>query len=128
MEDSLARREDLDAITRSSADYIEGWYTGDAERMRRCLHPELAKRRVVEEPPGMWHVRHMGAGVMVTATMKGEGTETPEAERTRQITVLDVFRDIACVKVVSQPFVDYLHLARVGDRWLIVNVLYARRH
>jgi hypothetical protein len=27
-------------------DYIEGWYTGDAARMERALHPDLAKRIV----------------------------------------------------------------------------------
>jgi hypothetical protein len=26
--------------------------------------------------------------------------------------------------VRSAPFVEYLHLARFGDRWLIVNALY----
>jgi len=24
-------------------DYIEGWYAGDAARMEKALHPELAK-------------------------------------------------------------------------------------
>ena len=38
--------------------------------------------------------------------------------------MLDVFRDIATVMVRSQPFVEYLHLARCGSRWLIVNALY----
>jgi Putative lumazine-binding len=45
--------------------------------------------------------------------------------RTRQeVTVLDVFQDIATVMVRSQPFTEYLHLGRFGDRWLIVNALY----
>ena len=38
--------------------------------------------------------------------------------------MLDVFRDIATVMVRSEPFVEYLHLARFGKRWLIVNALY----
>jgi len=38
-----------------------------------------------------------------------------------------VTADSASVKVLSEPFVDYLHLARFGERWLIVNVLYERR-
>lgn len=40
------------------------------------------------------------------------------------MTVLNVFRDIATVMVRSEPFVEYLHLARFGDNWLIVNALY----
>jgi Putative lumazine-binding len=30
--------------------------------------------------------------------------------------------------VVSAAFVDYLHLARFDQRWLIVNVLWEPRH
>jgi hypothetical protein len=36
-------------------------------------------------------------------------------------------RHIASVKVLSHPFVDYLHVAKIGDRWLIVNVLWELR-
>jgi len=38
--------------------------------------------------------------------------------------VTRVARDIATVMVRSEPFVEYLHLARFGDRRLIVNALY----
>ena len=41
-----------------------------------------------------------------------------------EVTVVDVFHDVASVVVRSQPFVEYLHLARFGDQWLIVNPLY----
>src|SRR4051812_14973787 len=39
---------DSAAIKATALDYIEGWYTGDAERMERALHPELAKRIVYQ--------------------------------------------------------------------------------
>jgi Putative lumazine-binding len=42
----------------------------------------------------------------------------------QEVTVLNVFRDIATVMVRSAPFVEYLHLARFGERWLIVNAPY----
>ncbi|HEX6315687.1 MAG TPA: nuclear transport factor 2 family protein, partial [Gemmatimonadaceae bacterium] len=35
---------DSAAIRAAALDYIEGWYEGNAERMERALHPELAKR------------------------------------------------------------------------------------
>jgi hypothetical protein len=35
---------DAAAIKQTALDYIEGWYEGNAERMERSLHPELAKR------------------------------------------------------------------------------------
>jgi len=37
---------DATAIKQTALDYIEGWYEGNAERMERALHPELAKRIV----------------------------------------------------------------------------------
>jgi len=43
------------------------------------------------------------------------------------IAVFDVARDVATAKVLSEPFVDYLHLARVEDGWVIVNAIYERR-
>ena len=35
---------DEDAIVRCVLDYFEGWFEADPERMRRALHPDLAKR------------------------------------------------------------------------------------
>jgi hypothetical protein len=58
---------------------------------------------------------------LVRDTASGEGTEF---EPKQEVTVLDVFRDIATVMVRSEPFIEYLHLARFDDRWLIVNALY----
>ncbi len=42
----------------------------------------------------------------------------------QDVAVLDVCHEVATVMVRSEPFVEYLHLARFGDRWLIVNALY----
>lgn len=38
------RESETEAIRQTALDYIEGWYTGNAERMERSLHPELAKK------------------------------------------------------------------------------------
>lgn len=38
--------DESDAIKKTALDYIEGWYAGDAARMERALHSELAKRMV----------------------------------------------------------------------------------
>jgi Protein of unknown function (DUF2750) len=37
---------------------------------------------------------------------------------------VDVCSDIATAKVRSQPFVEYVHIARFDGRWLIVNTSY----
>ena len=38
-----------------------------------------------------------------------------------------MFGDIATVRLLSSVYMDYLHIARVGGRWQIVNVLWQRR-
>ncbi len=42
--------EQAKAIKEAALDYGEGWYEGNAERMERALHPELAKRMVFTNP------------------------------------------------------------------------------
>ena len=34
---------DSAAIRATAMDYIEGWYTGDGDRMERALHPDLVR-------------------------------------------------------------------------------------
>jgi Putative lumazine-binding len=65
--------------------------------------------------------------MMAEYTRDGGGSDAPEAERTFELIVQDVFRHIACFKLVSRAFMDYLHLAKLNDRWLIVNVMWELR-
>ena len=91
---------------------------------------ELVKRTIVRDPEtGSWTLwRPTSADAMVAFTEGGGGRAWPEAERAYQITILEVFRHIASVKCVSPEYVDYLQLARFGDRtWRIVNVLWEMR-
>jgi hypothetical protein len=120
---------DIQAITEVARDYIEGWFDGDEERMRRCLHPNLIKRTIYHDPEsGDWDLgRSASAEMMVGWTRDGEGRTTVARERTFDIEVQDVFRHIASVRVLSSPYMDYLHVAKIGDRWLIVNVLWELR-
>ena len=69
-------------------------------------------------------MHHLTADYMARSAAKGP---RPQFARTIEITVLDLADNIASVKVVSEPFVDYLHLAKLDGRWSIVNVLYEDR-
>ncbi len=118
---------DSAGIRAAALDYIEGWYSGDAERMERALHPELVKRiRVQDRESGRPFIDGMGAGRLIEGTRAGYGREIPEADRRTDVTILDVFGDAASVKVDAGPWVDYMHLSRWGDRWVIINVLWER--
>jgi putative lumazine-binding protein len=117
---------DLAAIRQAALDYMQGWYEGDAERMRRSLHPELAKRAILRDiQSGEQRFYSLSCEQMVEKTRQGGGTDTPSDKRYYDVSVLDVYGDIASVRANSCDYVDYLHLARSEGRWVIVNVLWA---
>ena len=43
---------DSAAIRATALDYIQGWYTNNPARMKRALHPHLAKRLVWADSTG----------------------------------------------------------------------------
>lgn len=117
--------EDEAAIRATALDYLEGWYTGDAARMERALHPDLAKRIVRVDPEGHRdRVDSMSALTLVQYTRKGYGKRVPADERQADITILDVFGNAATVKAVARDWVDYLHIGKVNGEWKIINVLW----
>lgn len=127
----LARAQSADdsaAVRATALDYIEGWYTGDAARMERALHPELVKRiLVVDEGRGLTFLDQMGMTRLVEGTRAGFGREVPESEQRTDVMILDVFGNAASVKIDAGGWIDYLHMVKSNDGWLIVNVLWERR-
>jgi Putative lumazine-binding len=116
---------DSAAIRGTALDYVEGWYDGNAERMSRAVHPELVKRIVVSDTATKRSViETMGATALVNGTRRGWGKETPANRRQKDVTILDVFGNAASVKSVMADWIDYLQMAKVDGRWVIVNVLW----
>ncbi|HEU4870174.1 MAG TPA: nuclear transport factor 2 family protein [Pyrinomonadaceae bacterium] len=112
------------AIKQTALDYIEGWYEGNAERMERALHPELAKRIVRTNQQGNSRLDQMGAMTLVQFTKRGGGKNTPKEKQIKEVTILDVYENAASVKVVATDWIDYLHVAKFNGQWVIVNVLW----
>jgi hypothetical protein len=116
---------DREAIKQTALDYIEGYYEGNAERMERSLHPDLAKRIVRgEQKSGQSKLEHMTAARLVEITRMRQGRPTPKEKQQSDVTILDLFENAACVKIVAADWIDYLHVAKFDGRWVIVNVLW----
>jgi len=115
---------DREAIKQAALDYVEGWYEGNAERMERALHPELAKRIVRTNEKGQSSLGQMSAMTLVQNVKRGGGKQTPKERQQKDITILDVFENAACVKLVASDWIDYLQVAKFNGRWVIVNVLW----
>jgi hypothetical protein len=110
-------------IRKTALDYIEGWYEGNAERMERALHPELAKRIVTTRGENSV-LGQMGAMTLISSTARGGGKQTPKQKQQKDVTILDIFQNTASVKVVASDWIDYLHVAKWNGQWKIVNVLW----
>jgi hypothetical protein len=61
---------------------------------------------------------------MIHATAKGSGKKLDPGNREIEITVDDVYGDIATVTVHSAVYVDYLQVVRTRNGWKIANVLW----
>ena len=119
---------DSAGIRAAALDYIEGWYEGNAERMERALHPELAKRIVNTDPRnGRNSIGQQSAMTLVLNTRRGGGKETPVAQQRKDVRILDIFGNAASVRIDASSWVDYLQVAKWNGRWVIVNVLWELR-
>jgi len=120
--------EDAAAIRVTALNYVEGWYTGDAERMASALHPELVKRvMTIDATTGRPRLDGMGRSVLVESTRRGFGKETPVAEQQKDIMILDVFQNAASVRATMRDWIDYMHMVKWEGKWVIVNVLWERK-
>lgn len=100
-------------------DYFEGWFEGDAGRMERALHPQLAKRAL-----GEGTLDENRAPDMIESTRLGRGKLRDPGDRGIEIDVVEVYGSIATVVVHSNVYREYLHLARTNEGWKIVNALW----
>jgi hypothetical protein len=67
--------------SKTALDYAEGWYAGDAARMERALHFELAKRMIsTDSKTGRSQLNHLGAMTLVQRTHEGVGKKIPQAD------------------------------------------------
>jgi len=118
--------DDEQSIVDLCHDYVEAWYEGDHVGLGNCLHPDLVKRTIVrDQETGNWELEKTTTAEMLVAyTKERVGTETPEKDRVIDITILDGFRHVACAKVISAEYVDYVQAAKFDERWLVVNILW----
>jgi hypothetical protein len=119
---------DSAGIRAAALDYAEGWFEGNGDRMARAVSPELVKRIVVRDTvSGKDMIQGMGSTVLVNSTRRGFGKSTPPDKQEKEVRIYDIFRGAAVARVTMTDWIDYLQLARIEGRWVIVNVLWERK-
>lgn len=115
------------AVTAACHDYIDGQLEGDPDRVARALHPDLAKRRVIQNKTDeRYGLRRMTKEELVNLTRQGT-LKTPPKDWERSCRILDITGESAAVRLETPWFVDHFHLGKFGDQWLIVNALWQNK-
>lgn len=112
---------DAELIKQTVLDYFEGWFDADVARVRRALHPALAKRRLGDDGCGLDETTFEW---MVDATAQGRGRARDPGDRRIEVEVEDVHGAIAHATVRSAVYREYVQLVRTGQGWRIVNTLW----
>jgi Putative lumazine-binding len=110
---SMDSKEAAD-VKQVCVDYMEGFSKGDADLLKKALHPEFVKR-------------YTEGGGSVFTEMKGNQIIELSQRRKRptpeyKITVIDVTGSIANV-IIDSIVIEYLHLIKYEDNWHIANVM-----
>lgn len=125
---SLAAQDagDREAVERAAMDYLEGLYEGDVAMLERSVHPSLTKIGYYRASPGrdysespMSYEELLGFARRVKAS-----GDHPDASAPKRVEVLDVRDQTAAVKVTAWWGTDYMQLAKIDGRWMILHVLW----
>jgi hypothetical protein len=114
------KTSDKAAVRATITDYIEGYYTGDATRMEKSLHPHYLKH-TISGFDGRLRMTEKTGLQMVQDVRSAEPTNLPNKKE--QITVLDIAGDVASAKLVTAHWVDYITLSKWNGDWKIVSVV-----
>ena len=111
--------DDASAVRATVTNYIQAYYTGDARRMEQTLHPHYLKHMIHGDIP----VRERTGAQMVQDVRANNPSNIPPADRTEEVTVLDVAGNIASAKLITLGWVDYMTLSKVDGAWKILSVV-----
>jgi hypothetical protein len=123
-------KEDSLAIKKAAIDYVEGWATGNVERIQNSVSPELSKRRV-SLAGDIVVVQDMSRSLLCASALgNAKGVRmadmTPGKPINQEVRILDIEGINASAKTwnAKYGFFDYLHLSKAGGKWMVVNVLW----
>lgn len=115
---------DSAAIVQIALDYGDGFYSGDAERMERAIHPDFNKVSPIKmSETGNTFLYYSTFSGLIEMTKAKVGF-LEEEKRKEKVTILKNDGDIAFAKITTAMFNDYLQMIKINDQWKIINVLW----
>ena len=113
------------AVTQAAMDYLDGFYQGDADKIRSGVHPDVVKYGFFDGGEGAYQGTAMSFADMIEFAdrAKERGDFAPE-DAPKEVVLLDVLDQTAAAKVIAWWGTDYLHLAKYEGQWKIIHVLW----
>ena len=112
-----------EAVRQAVLDYVEGVYEGDLARIERSIHPELAKRGFFVKQDGITESIMTFAELLELArNYKLENAVPPNAPK--DILIYEALDHTASIRLTALWGIDYMLLAKYGEKWLITHVLW----
>jgi hypothetical protein len=117
---------DREAVRQAVLDYVEGIYNVEPARIERSVSPNLAKLGFYRPPaetayrPG----RSMAFQQLVEIARNFNKEGKLRKDAPKEIEIYDVMDQTATVKLTAEWGIDYMHLAKMDGKWMIVNVLW----
>lgn len=107
-------------IKQAALDYVEGWFYKDANRIDNAVHFEFVKRSILT-PDSIDFLGTINKSRMDFITLYHRDREY---SLNTEVFILDAMPTIASVKVIFNECIEYLHIAKLNDKWKIVNNLF----
>lgn len=119
---SVNAQSDMELITETLMDYIEGSTNGQPERLKKAFHPDLNLYYTKGENLMTW-----SGEAYIKDTKEGQ----PTGEKGK-IIFIDYENDIATAKVQvtypeKTPYIDYFMLMKLQGHWTIVHKMFTKR-
>jgi len=119
-----ASHDDSAAIIQNAMNYIDGYYSGDAARIEKAVHPDLNKATPRDLPQtGRTALAYTTYSGLVEFTRAKIGA-LDDTARHITVSILNIENDVSDVKIISANFTDYIQLVRLDGEWKIVNVIF----
>ena len=121
-----AQASDEAGVRRAALDYLEGFYEGSDEKLRRSIHPEVDKFGFARSAPDQEYRRVPMSYEQMFQFAEGvrNGRGAPPEGAPKEVVLLDVQDQTAVAKVRAWWGTDYLQMAKYDGRWMIVHVLW----
>lgn len=120
--------DDRMAVKRAALNYVEGFYEGDSSKLKASLKPTMFKFGYgYDKKAGKFRdggqMKYEQA--IAYADRVKERKMFPKPGTVKKVEVLGVMNMVALARVEAWWGVDYMLLARNGDKWMIEQVLWA---